>query len=362
MEGSIVKQVLMFLVLTGWFAMAASSLSAGPAKLVREDERTYLAGVEKLGWDMGRSVTFIGALTAAAHAMGAPFTFDYLMGASGVAFKLHKWGKGWCPSAGCAGPGYDVISRAFDATGYRTKGWLWFDNKPSDAERVEAIRLVTKSIDRGWPALYEVEDAGLCVGYTKGCEKFITRTYFDKEGEYTETGRWPWILSVIVAREEPLGRKEAVVRSLKSAIEQAETPEFNGYWSGWKAYEDWRQGLLDETPPANEEEARGKQHANAFVYMTFTDSRNAAHQYLKQVRNELGPESAPHLDSASEYYEHLYKVLKKGAHFAPACLQASDLKNWNAEMRKREAKVLEDAEALDRKAIAELKLALASAR
>lgn len=336
--------------------------ASAQAKVVREDGKTYIAGVERLGWDMGRSVTFIGSLTAAAHAMGDSFTYDYLMGASSVAFKLHKWGKGWCPSAACAGPGYDVISKAFDATGYRTKGWFWFDKKPTDSERAEAISLVTQSIGRGWPVLYSVEDDALCVGYTKGCEKFITRTYFDKDGEYTETDRWPWIFSVIVARDKPLDRKQVVVRSLKSAIEQAETPEFGGYWSGWKAYEDWRKGLLDETPPANEEEARGKQHANAFVYITFMDSRNAAHQYLKQVRGELGKASAPHLDAASDYYEQLYKVLRKGANLAPVCLRAEDLKNWNADMRKAEAKVLEDAEALDRKAIVELKLALSSAR
>jgi RNA polymerase sigma-70 factor (ECF subfamily) len=81
-------------------------------KLPPEFARRVLENVPRLGWRQGRDNTFIGALTAAANAMGDDVSYDYVMGVSGAAFKVHLCQPEWCPSAGDAGPGFDCAATA----------------------------------------------------------------------------------------------------------------------------------------------------------------------------------------------------------------------------------------------------------
>lgn len=315
-----------------------------------------IKGVERLEWGKGQDCTYMGALTALAHQVGdKDVTYDFLMGASGQAFRIQKWSKGWCPSAGDSGCGFNVCETAPRVLGYDLKWLGWHDGK-SEAEKFKAMaKPLMEGIDMGNPAISLDMDYGLVVGYQDGGKKFLYRSYFDKDGEYTARGL-PWAASVFQKKGERPDRKKLVLQSLDYALEMANKDQYGDYFSGFKAYSEWIGALVDE--PAfkkmNAEGLKGTAHANAFCYASLIDARSAAGRYLKSVKDDLGPDASPHLLATAGIYEQIAEKLKKGE---VVYSWEVEKKPWTPEMRRKEAVILKAASSLEKQAIAELKQA-----
>lgn len=95
MAGSSAVAVLVVVVLcTALQASADTKTQKDLKAMVRhENGRTWIEGVERLGWGKGMDCTYMGVLTALAHYLGDDVSYDYLMGVSGMAFRVQKWAK-----------------------------------------------------------------------------------------------------------------------------------------------------------------------------------------------------------------------------------------------------------------------------
>lgn len=344
---------------------ATGAMTAGPdlaANVKREGSRVYVRGIERLAWGQGKDKTFMGSMEVLAHYLGdKTITYDYLMGVSGEAFKIHKWAKGWCPSAGCAGPGFDTVSPTFGALGYKTEFHGWYEGKPTD-ETVKALKKhIVDSIDKGIPVQFSLYDDGLIAGYRTDGDKLLYRSYDDKAEDYTESADWPWCISVLIEKGKPLDRKAAVRGSLERALAAANTERFGDYVSGFAAYKDWSASLVDE--PAfgklGPKELGSVAHANAWCYHQLVDSRAAAVRYLRSIRSELGDASSPHLDRSADVYEQVVAKLRTAT--APFSWDITSDKPWTSQMRRSQAAALRSAMMLERTAVDELRQALEAA-
>jgi hypothetical protein len=353
--------VAFYLIMLGGICEAVETKQEGGASTKMGKETNVIDGVARLQWGKGMENTYMGALTVAMNAIGEDVTYDYLMGISGAAFRLHIYHPGWCPSAPDATCGFNHSKPAMKAMGYKMTGIHSDMSKPEDVEKVR--NAVVKSIDKGYPVLAidlkEVPDWGVIVGYDDGGKEFLCRTYYDKTDEYTKAEKWPWVVDIIKEKTDKPSQKKSVLESLRIAVEIANTEKYGDYASGFNAYEAWIADLLADENFEDEEKVKSySTHANAWSYSSLGDARAAAIKYLRSISSLFGEESTPHLEKATEIYEEILSKLKDGFEYAPYPWQLKDGKQWTAEMRHAEADVLKEVLALEREAVRELETAL----
>ena len=120
-------------------------------RVKREGDKVWIEGVGRLRFAQGMDNQFMGALARVAESLDEEMSYDYLMGVSGAAFRLHFWVPQWCPSSTALTGGYDHSVPALAALGYKAEqydcGW-------HEPEKVEPVRpIVNASIERGHPVV-----------------------------------------------------------------------------------------------------------------------------------------------------------------------------------------------------------------
>ena len=343
----------------GWAFVSIKNLREKKEKEM--GKQNVIEGVDRLQWGKGQENTYIGALTATMRAIGEDVTYDYLMGVSGAAFRLHFQ---WCPSSPDATCGFDCSTPALKALGYTAYAIHSDNNKPEEVKKVREA--VVKSIDKGYPVLaidlINVPDWGIIVGYSDGGKKFLCRTYYDKSEKYSRAEKWPWVVEIIDQKVDAPDNKKSILKSLEIAVKLANTENYGDYASGFAAYEIWAKELLDDAKFANldDQETKSKNHTNAWCYNSLVDAREAAVRYLKLIGKEFDGESSTHLSTTMKIYEEVVNKLKEGWKYAPFPWQLKQGESWTKEMRHSEAEVLKEVLTLERKAIAEIEKALAA--
>ncbi len=333
-------------------------------KMKTDKETKVIEGVEKLAWGKGQENTYIGALTVAMRAIGEDVTYDYLMGVSGAAFRLHFHQPDWCPSSPDTTCGFDCSGPLLKALGYTADGIHSDKSKPEEVKKVREA--VVQSIDKGHPVLaidlINVPDWGVIVGYSDSGKEFLCRTYYDKTEEYSRAEKWPWVVEVIGEKGDAPNKRESILKSLKITVKIANTENYEDYASGFAAYEKWSGNLLDDARFENldEKEFKSMNHTNAWCYNSLVDAREAAVRYLKSIEKEFDGESAKHLSNATKLYEEVVGKLKEGWKHAPFPWQLKEGERWTKEMRHAEASVLKDVLTLEKKAVAEIEKILAA--
>ena len=97
----------------------------------REGDRVWLEGVK--GWHPGDKESSVhAAQEAIMQAVGEDVTYDYLLGVSGLAFRMQVSKNGLCPSSPHSCCGYGCHSRSVAALPWKVRV---FAVKPDQADR-----------------------------------------------------------------------------------------------------------------------------------------------------------------------------------------------------------------------------------
>lgn len=327
----------------------------------REDDRVWLEGIS--GWFVGDRESSVHAAQAAAmEAVGEDITYEYLLGVSGLAFRMQVSKGGLCPSSPHSFCGYECHVRSSQALPRKLQ---LFEVKPDDAEGMaKARRAVVESIDRGVPVQYGSEEDGIIVGYQKGGEEWICFHPMREGGTKTfvET-KWPWgILLFMEPKEELPERRELALGALNQAVEMAQAVEAGDYYVGFAAWDAYLERLrvLQE---ADDETQKGDMMGNSWIYECLAQYRSAAAQYLRDVAGEFESPAAGHLFRAAGLYERLSnEVLQDDEHclitIAPLPWSLKEGETWTNEKRQDQIERLEAALPLEREAIQEIESAL----
>ena len=191
-------------------ALAATAGKECEAKMPvkRDGNQVYIDGLQQESWGCGgKECSFFGAMEAGLKSMGKSYSYEYLMGISGQAFRLQvSQPKGWCPSSPHACLGVDTGAIGLKALG------MWFDTiaavKPDDPAVMAAMKkAVVASIDAGTVLFPGEEESSLIVGYVDGGEKFLYRKYCAGKPGYEVVEQWPWSMEVLVKKGEPKPRR-----------------------------------------------------------------------------------------------------------------------------------------------------------
>ncbi len=353
----------------------------GRSSLVRrEKDRTYVTGLEQhgIGCKDAHDSSWIACIAGVMSAMGEEeLTYEYLMGASGAAFRVQMMEPQWCPSAACAPCGYDCRPGATAVTGCRLR-WIntQRDGKWLSAGVKEALGAVPESVDRGVPVIVAGKESALIVGYRKD-GKLVVRSYESQEDGYQDDvevfgesdkddgsmgpGFWTdfaWEVGIIEPADVPMDRREVMTNSLRLAVKLAKTERFGKYLSGFAALEHWIDGLLDDArfEALTEKNWFGPAHGNGYCYPCLWSARFNAEKYLRKMAEEFeGPVRSGLVNLAGLYRrEHETLARTKPEFECIWSLMPWRLKlpaNWTRAIRQKEADLLRESLAIEREAV-----------
>ena len=339
-------------------------------KVKRKDNKVWIEGVPTLGWGKRKETTFCGALEATMAVTEHPYTYQELMGYSGLAFRV-RWfqgsiGQRWCPSSpvGEFPEEYAAIQKA---TGWNlpTKEFLSEENP-----RMERfIPDIVKSINSGMPVLaYEPKlNMDVIYGYEDDGKTLLMRDYFKGEEPLrlpaTELGA---LITFIKGHTEGLTRREAIIEGLRIAVKnwrREPMPSAKGkYWYGEDAYAKWIEDL-GKVGDLDDKECENLFFVSWWNFDCVEDARFAAVAFLREAAKLLGSEAGEALERAADLYEKESRlfgevIAKKEAFLGPGT--GNTIEDWSAEAQKREQGILAEAVKIEQAAIAEIEKALAS--
>lgn len=325
----------------------------------REQDRVWLEGVS--GWFVGERESSVHAAEAAVmKALGEDISYEYLLGVSGLAFRMQVSMEGLCPSSPHSFCGYPCHARSSQALPWKLK---ILEVKAEEADRVrEARQAIVGSIDRGVPAQYGSEEDGIIVGYQSSGDEWICFHPMREGGTKTfvETA-WPWGIALFTERKAELpDRRELAQGALQQAVEMADTAEADGYYLGQRAWDDYLIKLR-ALQDADDEARQGAMLGNSWIYECLAQYRGAAAHYLRDIASEFSPGSAQHLLAAADLYERMSdQILRDGENgliaIAPLPWSLGEGETWTDEMRQDQIRRLEAALPLERQAIRELRI------
>jgi len=337
---------------------------------VRDSGGTLLKGYEEIDWGRSRQSidnSFIRCLTHVLNAAGEEISYAELMGLSGAAFRVQVLQPELCPSAACAEVGIDCSEPALESVGYPVET-IWMQVRSNsgsmvaaDAETVERARKsVVDSIERGRPAIYQVEEHSLIVGYRDGGLRFVLREYGNAGNPgYTDKEQLPWSVSVVGDKKRSPDRRTELVESLRRGLRIANTAKVDNVACGFAAYEAWIRTIERGYGHLSDEQAFGWKLGNAYCYESLFNSREAASDYLRSISEELDEEASGCLLKAADMFGRLQKGLHAEWSCAPYPWWISEAKPWTEEQKARERQLLGEALELERMAFAEIEKALA---
>jgi len=302
--------------------------------VVEKKDKVFIDKIPRLKWGESTDNSFIKSTQFSLNALGENYSYEFLMGISGAAFRLH-FNPDWCPSSADSTTGFDVSRVLFKSLGYKSKLHSIDDNNFDDIKSL--YQKIIAQINLGIPIiainLKVCPEWGLITGYLKNRPGILCRTYFDKSDEYSLAEHAPWLSFFIGEKGQPLDEDELFINSLKIAVQLAKTDEFGKYKSGFSAFEKWIEELKKQL--ASIKSKKFEEHeVNLTIFYYLLDSRQAAVRYLASMNDKM-KKGYLILDNYMEEVELLKNTQKN---ILPSF--ESEPKNWTEDILNKQIDIL----------------------
>jgi hypothetical protein len=251
------------------------------SKLVETEERIFIDHIPPMKYGEQMDNTLVRSMQLSLNALGENISYDYLMGISGAAFRLH-FDPEWCPSSADGSVGFDISREMFISLGYKMQFVRINHNSFSDIKSL--YKKIKSQIDLGRPIvainLMGNMDWGIVAGYLKNEPGILCRTYYDDTEEYSLARRAPWLNFFIGEKKNGLSANELFNYSLKTAVKLANTRKFEEYYNGFAAYEIWIRRLKSAVKSYNQKDLAQIMEIHFIIQNTLLDGRRSAIRYL----------------------------------------------------------------------------------
>jgi len=335
--------------------------------------RTSIEAVPQLAWGKGRECTFAGALEAAFSVTNTPFSYDDLMGWSGLAFRV-RWflGQGEETPHWSASSPVGELAEEFAAL-RRATGYELLTAVPAaegDARAEEFSAHIAAEIRSGRPVLaYDPTlNMGVIYGFDNEGRIVLMRGYMSDE----PTLRMPAsqlgpFLCFLGAPSPALSPRDALLDGLRLGVEtwhHGFTPGTEGrYWLGHAALLKWREDL-ERAGSLCFDEKRLLFFVNWWVFDCLTDARANAERFLRRHTALLSGSPHRHLVAATAAYADEVRLLRTTVADKQMFLgpwTGKELQHWSSAVREREIAFLGRIISAEAEAMGELENLLEAA-
>lgn len=255
--------------------------------IIHAEDRVFIDKIPKLEWGKNTDNSFIRSTQLALNALGENYSYEYLMGISGVAFRFH-YKADWCASAADPNCGFDVSKLLFNLIAYSSELHKIDDSNFNEIRTL--YQRIKEEINRGYPIvainLKENPDWGIITGYLKNRPGILCRTYYDESSDYSLAEHAPWLSFFIGKKDQKPEEREVLYKALNAALSLIETSAFEDYFSGISGLYRWINALkkLKSSKQYLDEKTR---ESNLNLMYNLTDCRLAAASFLISMKRLL---------------------------------------------------------------------------
>jgi hypothetical protein len=323
-------------------------------QLRREQGKAWIEPLPELGWGGGKECTFCGALEAALAATDEPYSYDDLMGVSGLALRV-RTRQDLCPSS-AVGELPDEYGAIFRATGWGLPTDVQLGQE--DWDRQAVVRKVVASIDAGLPviAYNDFLDLAVVCGYEQGGQVFWWNEYFRRGAPHKVPGEKIGPLQTYIGRKQPaLSPVEQLKQALHLAVlnwgrgvHDGGVPG-RGYRYGETAYDLWID-VLRNLDKVEAKQLPGMMHGNCMILSWMIDARRAGARFLQERSELLEGKPCEELGRAARQCGALANQLEQARSEAKLFQHATPEagpETWTPERRRREEDLLREAKQQD---------------
>lgn len=318
------------------------------------------------GFGKGMECSWAAALTAALQAMNINTTYEQVMGVSGACYRLAFCSPMWDYSSVDGLVAFDYATPGYKAYGFTPR----FADRIDKENRAEERTFMLNELRHNMPILginlRVAPEWGVICGFKECTDKISSdnsidlfcRTKYDAEiinspeyekgkinpYDYLFVDNWPFIITYFANMATPPSAKENFLNSLRVFVESAKQENNRGYALGFKAYEVWRNDLLDDAWYENndDEHLARRFSVNQFCTLALYDARKSAYIYLSE-NSQLLPDKADAIEQIIKLFfdisgkaGQIHKLLDSGEYLEGAKAR----RFWTKEMRKRQADLL----------------------
>jgi len=315
------------------------------SKVVETKDKGFIDKIPQLKWGENTENSFIRSTQLTLNALGENYSYEFLMGISGAAFRLH-FNPDWCPSSADSTTGFDVSKVLFKSLGYKSELRSIDDNNFEDIKSL--YRKIIAQINLGIPIpainLKVCPEWGIITGYLKNKPGILCRTYFDKTDEYSLAEHAPWLSFFIGEKGEAMNDDEIFKNSLEIAVELSKTDKFGEYKSGYSAFKKWIDELKIQSESIKTFVFK-EYEINLTIFNSLLDSRRAAVGYLTSMKDKMKKGDSI-IDNYKKEVELLTETQKKI--LPPFNAQA---RSWTAEILNKQVDILAEVLSIEKKTI-----------
>jgi hypothetical protein len=316
---------------------------------IKETETSkFVEGIPPMHYGENKDNTFVRSVQLSLNALGENFSYDYLMGISGAAFRI-QFDPGWCPSSADATCGFDVSHEIFKSLGYSARFKRINHNSFQDIK--DLYSEIKAQIDQGMPivAINLMGDMewGIVTGYLRNEPGLLCRTFNDESEEYSLAKHAPWLNFFINDKNPDFTPSDLFYRSLKLAIMLSNTRKFEEYYSGFAAYEKWIEKIRQLADRPKVEDIQHTMEIHFILWNSLLDARRAAFNYLVSADADKTMTNGKKI---IECYEKILRILEN----PPQVSGQNQRSNPSAgiqDMIRNQANVLERVYATEKEAI-----------
>lgn len=347
--------------------------------LLRDDSKCILKNIPRLYWGSGMECPWAGALCEALNYMGEVYAYHQIMGMSGACYRI-CFAEAWDFSCTDALVSYDYAAPLYKAVGYTFRTADRLEKQERKAER----QSIMEDIQKGRPVLAinlrVAPEWGIITGYTDHGDRFLCRTYFDKEvfedlekenypnpedkrlvfdenEGYLFSDFWPFCIIHFGEKVDALSPLDALKNSLAIFADSFYAGESRGYYQGKDAYRAWIKGLSREEDFALEkdrERVLRRLSVNDNMLCSLIDSRRAAASYLRAGSYLVTEKESRHLIQIAENCQaiaEMFTAFRERVSRLSACAITYNTVNAfgvdTPELRREQISLLERALELD---------------
>ncbi len=333
--------------------------------LVREGTRSVIADLPSLDYTGLNVNTSHFSATVAQVYLGRSKSYEWIMGASGGAFRYQLHEEGFCGSSPHTNCGYSLAANLANAAGLRSTAL----SCPADnAEEVARIRKqIADAIDSGTALVIAAsEEETLIAGHeNNGATLLVQHRQKDGTWGYAPLNHWPWGFTVYTLQPNEAQQKHVVMRALKRAVALAEMRYCEGYQTGFAALEQTARELENDAwyEKATPQDLKSRMQGNAWIFQNLVGARRSASVFLAEAANGVSDAAAKHVKNAASLYDQEWSSTlvdeKSCCHtIAPYPHLLKSGETWTAAQRHEQAQRLRAAIELEKKALAEIQAAL----
>jgi hypothetical protein len=292
-------------------------------------ERVVLSDVPKVGYNVGERwyfTPFAACLQASMDYLDEMFTYSYILGMSGAAFRLvwnsTKWDGGNVDIVFMAEDWEAPFRRAFQAVGYHYTA-LDPETNNEMTMRDAVIQSITAAAH---PVLAfgVIGPPEICIvaGYDDGGDTLIGWNFFqddreafpeqafEENGMFRKTDWYPGSQGLILIGDKRSRPPQKVLdrKALAWALDVVRTPIANEYYSGLRAYEAWAEWLQRDEDFPDDLEVLAERKMVHYDAMAMVAERARAADFLRSMADRH-PSTSGALRAAVACYENEHELL-----------------------------------------------------